>query len=154
VRAPVGLKDGFAWSTGHPNRLAHRAVFGEVGHPELGPVPWHAGVVPARPGQLSTIGADPGERAEVASREDHPWRRRAVGWECDQLVGDLAALVRLAHADDQPLVGGEARVGIAKPRARRWLRSDWNGRFSRAAPVDPLIVEVREEDGLALHEIR
>ena len=106
-------------------------------------------VVPS--GEIAGIGV------EVAARRDHPRLRRAVGRDRDELVQDVLghalADVPFAHAEPPCAVGRDAPVREPMRAAR--LRRD-RDRLARAGrvPVQPLIVEVREEHDAAVHDER
>ena len=145
--AERGLEDRLLPPPRHQAASPKTGVLRQLSDPQLGAVPRHLRVAPARPGQSAAVGAEAGERVEGAPSDDDAGCFRPVGGEGDDLVdwlppGDVA----LPHADDPPAVRGDDSVGVTvAPREQR-LRRDGPGRAPRVDAVEALVLEVREED--------
>ena len=122
VGTPPRIDDRLRLSAGDHPFVAEGAVLAERGDAELRAVERHARVVPGEPGELRAGRIDPWRRVEIVAGRDHTRLGGSVRWKGDELVQHLAALVALAHADDQTPVRREKSVGVAQRMRLRRLR--------------------------------
>ena len=151
---PVRLEDRLLGTSRYQPRLAHGPVLREIGHPQLAAVPWHVRVVPREPCQSPAVWGGPGVREKVVAGGQGPGLAGAVGWQGDELIQRFRTPVPLSNADEPTPVRRQPAVGVAVGPRGEGLRSDRTRLASGAQiePVEALVSEVREEDGLAVDE--
>src|SRR5713101_8001756 len=144
LRSPLGLADRLARTAGDLARRLKRPVRIELTDPELGPVPWHVGVVPREPRKPSSVGAEPGRRVEVVAAREHYRIAPPVHVECDERVDSLAFPPRmvLAHCEDALAWAVDRQVRV--PHSP--FGADGARRPCGILAVDTLVVEVGEPD--------
>ena len=158
--APQGRQNRFLHAALDQPAPAGHAILDRC-HPQLGPVPGHARMVPADPGQALAVRGRRGERVEVRAGDKLAdgrgiRRRGAVERDADDGPDHLAVVMPLLDAPHLGAVGGEGEVGETERRLPR-APARPGGQRARiaAAPavgpgrvqqVEPLIGMVREHD--------
>ena len=91
IGVPFGLEERLApgGQTPAARKRARIRIDRQVGHPQLGVVPWHLGVVPLDPRQVPAVRRDPWRRHEVRARDEHLDAQRPIHGNGDQIVGRL-----------------------------------------------------------------
>src|SRR5262245_28184632 len=143
-RRPFRLKDRFASAAGDANRIGHRAVPLNDGHPKLGPVPGHIRMIPLKPGQTRTFRIQPRRRIEIRAAGEPDLRARPAQRYPDDRVDRFASRRRmiLAHADHPVTPAVNHAVGVTHFSFRRYSL-----RLSGAVEaIHSLVGEVREID--------
>src|SRR5215475_1421633 len=109
---------------------------------------------PARPRQASTVRADSRERIEIVTMCDDLRLARTICGQRHKFVDGFApAFVPFTHTYDRSSVGSNTPVGVSQTSRLRRFWSDGTWSHPRIDPVETLILEVREKDGVVQEEI-
>jgi hypothetical protein len=136
---PLGLHDRLMGTASDVSARTEPPVRAEVGHPQVGAIPGHAGPVPGQPGKAATVGAGAGGGVEVMPAGKHPWVGRPIGGERHQLVDYLATLMTFPHTNQQLSSPHDSQVGIAQTGGSRRHGSDRDWPEVLIHPVQTLV---------------